>query len=253
MAGALLVGCGSQASGEAPAIEEAIAAEGGGPGEGGDIVQRVQALQVYDDRVEIRGNVQIDAGDYDLSEFRVALTWVVEGRSTNENSAIVDIVDDGIRGFVLRSDVVPPSVAFEENEASDARGFAVAYLKAFIDDNGNGQLDCRGSDCPDTLIGASPNTVVIYAERPWPTDGPKLFAFHDDAGVAPQRGWSLARMSPGVGRVPGAAGDVRSAASCEARPFARAWGPEDVISVVVIGDFSTKERCEVRSIWPDVD
>lgn len=131
-----------------------------------------------------------------------------------------------------------PNDALVSNEATGREGVAVAYVMAYVDTDGDGLLCAYRDDCSDVLVGAAPNAIVVHAREAWPLDGEPLFGFNGAAGVRPPAGWSLVHLEP---------------QGCEVRPVARAWSDEDWIELLVIGDFRTHERCEVRAVFSDVD
>lgn len=223
----LFLGCGSADSGE------------GGP-DSATLEVRL-ALQLVGDGIELRGVTRLEDTTYAPQDVGVALRWVIEDGPFPPNRTTGSVTGDssGNGEFLLRASEAPPEEALVANEATEREGVAVAYVMAYVDANRNALLDCRNpGDCDDVQVGASPNTIVVYAEEAWPDSGQPLFGFGGAAGVRPAQGWSLVHLQP---------------TGTESRPIARAWAPTDTVELVVIGNFLDRDRGERRAVQPDVD
>ena len=199
-----------------------------------------QDLVLSEDGVELRGSLRLESDAIAPDQLSVAPRWVIEETlfPTDRTGAEVGI-DATLDGtFALRMSALPPTSALAANEATGRDGVAVAYIGAYIDGPSSDAYCADTGDCDHIQVGASPNTLVVYANEPWPSDGPPLFGFNGAPGVRPAQGWSLVHLS---------------ATGCESRPLARAWQPGDNIELVVIGDLGGKARCEARGVLPDVD
>jgi len=227
VAAMLLLGCGSADSAD-------LAPEGATP-------EVRLALQLNGEGIELRGVTKLEDAMYAPQDVAVALRWVIEDGPFPPNRTTGSVTGDssGNGEFVLRVSEGPPEEALVANEATGREGVAVAYVMAYVDGNRNGLLDCRNpGDCDDAQVGASPNTIVVYAEEAWPASGEPLFGFSGAVGVRPPQGWSLVHLQP---------------TGTESRPVARAWAPTDTVELVVIGNFLDRDRNERRAVQPDVD
>jgi hypothetical protein len=223
----LFVGCGSAGSGE-PAPESASP-------------EVRLALQLVGDGIELRGVTRFEDATYEPQDVGVALRWVIEDGPFPPNRTTGSVTGDstGNGEFLMRASESPPEEALVANEATGHEGVAVAYVMAYVDGNRNSLLDGRNpGDCDDVQVGASPNTIVVYAEEAWADSGEPLFGFGGEAGVRPAQGWSLVHLQP---------------TGTESRPIARAWAPTDTVELVVIGNFLDRGRGERRAVQPDVD
>jgi hypothetical protein len=227
VAALVFVGCGSVESAESEP-------EGPAP-------EARLALQLVGDGIELRGVAMLQDTTNAPEDVSVALRWVIEDGPFPPHRTTGSVVGgpSGDGEFVLRASEAPPAEALVANEATGREGVAVAYVMAYVDGNQNRLLDCRNpGDCDDVQVGASPNTMVVYAEEAWPGTGEQLFGFGGAVGVRPPKGWSLVHLQP---------------TGTESRPIARAWGPTDTVELVVIGDFRDRDRGERRAVQPDVD
>lgn len=199
------------------------------------------ALQLVGDGIELRGVTRVEDATYAPQDVSVALRWVIEDGPFPPHRTTGTVTGDssGNGEFVLRASEAPPEEALVGNEATGREGVAVAYVMAYVDVDRNGLLDCRNpGDCEDIQVGASPNTLVVYAEEAWPDSVEPLFGFSGAEGVRPAQGWSLVHLQP---------------TGTETRPIARVWGPTDTVELVVIGNFIGRDRAERRAVQPDVD
>jgi hypothetical protein len=227
LAALLVLGCGGESSAEAAPMA-------GDEGTG-------LPLELGGDGIELRGMTRLEDTTYALEDVRAALRWVIEDGPSPPHPTTGSVMGTlaGQGEFVLRASEPPPEEALVASEATGREGVAVAYVMAYIDGNQNGLLDCRNpGDCDDVQVGASPNTIVAYAEEAWPASVEPLFGFDGAAGVRPSEGWSLIHLQP---------------TGSESRPIARAWTATDRIELVVIGDFREHDREARRSVQPDVD
>ncbi len=232
------IGCGSNESADRSGVDK----DSNNP-ENPPQQPQIQALQLEEEHVQIQGKITLEIDELEPADISVALRWVIpDGPYPTQpvTSSVERKENDGEGLFSIRTDIIPPPEALVPNEANEAmEGFAVAYIIAFVDGNNNGALDCRSPRlCDDVYVGAAPNVLVVYHQDGWPAEGPPAFAFTPDAQLRPPRGWSLVHLAP---------------SACEERPQTRAWRDNDLIDLIVIGDFATQNRCEVRAIQPDVD
>jgi hypothetical protein len=226
---AFVIGCGSVAEDNETPSPEPVGADG------------QLALELVGDGARVRGRTALQTAEPFDAPVSVALRWVLEETlyPAPRATSTVSVSDGGDGEFTLLANDPPPADALVANEATGRDGVAAAYLMAYVDTDGDGLLCTGREDCGgDVVVGAAPNALVVYAEQAWPLDGEPLFGFSGAAGVRPAAGWSLVHLDP---------------QGCETRPTARAWSNEDVIELVVIGDFSELERCEVRAVFTDVD
>jgi hypothetical protein len=246
---AWICGCGAEVGSPDPRSEveqQDLGARVGGGGIAGaglepqDAVAG-RALQVDSDGIEIRGVVRLTESALADQAFSVGLRWVIEESlyPLNPTTGNVTMGEHTTGMFVLRAGAQPLAEALVINEATNRAGVAVAYLNAYVDADSNGVLGCGDpAGCSDFVIGASPNTMAVYADEAWPLDGDPLFGFNGAAGVRPPRGWSLVHLTHN--------GPL-------ARPTAREWTSDDMVELLVIGDFRAGGRDDVRRVQLDVD
>jgi hypothetical protein len=199
-----------------------------------------KSLALVGEGVALRGSVRLETDAIAPQDLSIALRWVIEETlfPTDRTGAEVSIEDAAAGKFALQMSARPPENAVVANEATGRDGVAVAYVGAYVDGPSTDQACVSTGDCDHVQVGASPNTLVVYASEPWPSDGPPLFGFNGAPGVRPAQGWSLVNLTP---------------TGCESRPVARAWSDTDTIELVIIGDLGSKPRCEARRVQPDVD
>lgn len=204
---------------------------------GGDALEQSnapadQSLSPVAGGIEVRGSVRVETETVTLADVTVALRWVIdETLFPRDRTAGLGFVEgDGDAGFKLSLSEPPPPAALVANEATERAGVAVAYVIAYIDHPDPNRSNCVDNECDQIQVGASPNTVVVYANEPWPTDGDPLFGFCDAPGVRPAQGWSLVNLARG---------------GCDSRPVARDWSDADTIDLRIAG--------EARHVQPDVD
>jgi len=199
------------------------------------------ALELVGDGARVRGRTMLQTEEPITLPVSVALRWVLEESlyPAHRTTSTVSLASGGDGEFTLAANEPPPADALRANEATEREGVAVAYLMAYVDTDGDGLLCTYREDCTgDVVVGASPNAMLVYANEAWPLEGAPLFGFNGAVGVRPPAGWSLVHLER---------------QGCETRPIARAWSNADSIDMVVIGDFADLERCEVRSVFTDVD
>lgn len=200
-----------------------------------------QALFTTRDHTGLRGEALLQTSAHEPSEVSFAIRWVIpDGPYPSvPTTSSLEVNTSASGQFELLTNKLPPEESLiPEAETNGRDGLAIGYVVAYIDGNRNGALDCRNSSqCEDTYVGASPNTLVLYGVPERLTDFSPIFAY-TNSGIIPKEGWSLVHLDPNA---------------CESRPTARDWGSDDQIEVHVIGDFAEKERCEVRAVMPDVD
>ncbi len=200
----------------------------------------LQALQVDEQEgsVTLQGYVDIQNTDYEAAELSVDLRWTLQDGTIKTTPtpkvSVVELVRDRVQ-FTMTGSATPPPEAFRSNEANEREGVAVSTLYLYIDGNGNDELD---NTSRDIIVGASPNTLVLYGAEGAVKDRSKMFTYNGGPGATVKDGWFLGHATLN---------------ECEGRPTVRDWEPHDTIQSVVIGDFANRARCEVRGIWPDVD
>lgn len=172
------------------------------------------------------GTITTSAGMVVPANVQLALVWHSAVPYTPPNSQVVvnppvaSRVDLDPRGalasFVLNVYEPPPLDAFVYPEHGDMP-YAVGVLLAYQDTNGNGQLDCplqgfgalggrsRPEACPDKLVGAVLNSIVVFAPDAWPEEADAVFAHarHDslgnavsyDPGIRPHAGINFVHLS----------------------------------------------------------
>jgi hypothetical protein len=217
----VLVGCGGSA------VEQGALADN-------------RSLALVGEDAEVRGALHMQTNSVASDELAVALRWVIEESlyPTLHTTGRTRLEGHDAGDFALLASERPPPAALVANEATGRDGVGVAYVVAYVD-RASAAIDCDDPDgCGEVQVGASPNTLIVYANEPWPSDGAPLFGFDGAPGVRPPQGWSLVHLTR---------------TGCESRPTARAWTDDDTIDLVIIGDFSAKQRCEAREVQPDVD
>ncbi len=204
-----------------------------------------------------RGSVTAAPGLFIPANLRTTISWVVpDGSRAPAVPPLGEVVlgqGPGVAGtFTLEVFEPPPPVALEINEANRRAGVAIGRVLAYADNNGDEQLNCptKPFDCEDTVIGAAPNAVVLYAPTAWPADAAPVLRFGRDSprgsGVRPAQGWQLAHVETSTNT-------CADPLLCEERPYVREWRSTDSIELRLAGDIRQLTRAQLRNLIPEVD
>ena len=183
---------------------------------------------------QLEGSITTVAGAYVPAETRVTIMWhgVLELFGESKDPTVSEIqIDPGysLGKFLITLYEPPPAEVLRTLKSEDGEvlgHYATGILIAYVDTNGNGQLDWeddmdlrdanieeaqRALDprryFTDLVVGGGPNAFVVYSDVEWPQER-VLFnwevqdangVFRTLPGIHPRAGYSLVHLDPSRG------------------------------------------------------